>query len=221
MAFTPLLRALAQLDDPNFVAVLLQSLAWTVVVFAAIFFLMSWGVALVLPHSASWAWVGHLLGGVGAILLTFWLFLPVAVTMAALYIERVARAVEQRFYPDLLPCAGAPLAEQIWDGLAVGLRVLLMSCAALVLTLLLPGIGALLGWAISGWAIGRGLFVAVAMRRMSRAAAKAQARRQRGAILIQGGILALAGFIPPLNFLVPVLGVAAMVHLLQDAPRRD
>jgi len=174
-----------------------------------------------LPYFGTWAWIAHVLGGVGAALLTLWLFLPVAVTIAAMFIERVARAVEQRFYPNLPPCLGAPLGEQIYDGLAVGLRVLLMSCLALGLSFLLPGIGALLGWAISGWAIGRGLFVAVAMRRMSRVAAQAQARRQRGAILIQGGILALAGFLPPLNLLVPVLGVAAMVHLLQDAPRRD
>jgi uncharacterized protein involved in cysteine biosynthesis len=101
----------------------------------------------------------------------------------------------------------------------VGVRVLLLTALSLLLALLLPGIGVLLGWAISGWAIGRGFFVAVAMRRMPREAAQALARRNRGAVLLQGGVLALASFIPPLNLLIPVLGVAAMVHLLHSLER--
>jgi uncharacterized protein involved in cysteine biosynthesis len=221
MIFTPLLRAIAQLDDPAFISVLLQSLIWTVAGFVLVFLAITWSFEHYLPNHGMWAWVGRLFGGIGAALLAFWFFVPVAVTTAAMFIDRVARAVEQRFYPGLPPCKGAPLAEQIWDGIAVGLRVLLLSGLSLILAILVPGIGALLGWAISGWAIGRGLFVAVAMRRMTREEAQALARQQRGAVLAQGGILALASFVPPLNLLVPVLGVAAMVHLLQYHPQTD
>jgi uncharacterized protein involved in cysteine biosynthesis len=209
-----MIRAFAQLDDPAFIGVVLRSLAWSVVCFATLFIAIDWGAGRFLPAYGAWAWVAHLLSGLGTALLAFWLFVPAAVGIGAMFIERVARAVERQFYPLLPPCVGAPLSVQMWDGIVVALRVLMMTALSLVLALLLPGIGALLGWAISGWAIGRGFFVAVAMRRMSRPAAQALARRYRGPVLLQGGILALAGFLPPLNLLIPVLGVAAMVHLL-------
>jgi uncharacterized protein involved in cysteine biosynthesis len=35
-------------------------------------------------------------------------------------------------------------------------------------------------------------------------------------VLLLGSVLAAMAFLPPLNLLVPVLGVAAMVHLLQS-----
>jgi uncharacterized protein involved in cysteine biosynthesis len=70
---------------------------------------------------------------------------------------------------------------------------------------------------VAAYAIGRGLFVAVAMRRMSRAAAESVYRTNRGAVLVQGGVLALAAYVPVMNLLIPIIGVAAMVHVLDMA----
>jgi CysZ protein len=75
-------------------------------------------------------------------------------------------------------------------------------------------VGLILAWLIGGYAIGRGLFAAVAMRRMPRPAAEALYRRARPAVLAQGCMLALAGYVPILNLLIPVVGTAAMVHVL-------
>ena len=65
-----------------------------------------------------------------------------------------------------------------------------------------------------GWAIGRGLFVAVAMRRMGRADAQFLYRRHRIAVLLPGLLLAAAATLPGVNLLVPIVGIAAMVHVL-------
>jgi CysZ protein len=81
----------------------------------------------------------------------------------------------------------------------------------------LPGVGLFLGWMIAGYAIGRGLFVAVAMRRMPRRTAEGLYRTSRGVVLTQGAILALSAYVPVLNLLVPIVGVAAMVHVLDMA----
>jgi uncharacterized protein involved in cysteine biosynthesis len=62
--------------------------------------------------------------------------------------------------------------------------------------------------------LGEGLFQGVALRRMSPAAAKAAARALRWRIWAVGGVLALLAVVSPLNLLVPVLGTAAMVHVL-------
>jgi CysZ protein len=55
------------------------------------------------------------------------------------------------------------------------------------------------------------------MRRMPRGAAEAMYRRARPAVLAQGCIMAFAGYIPVLNLLIPVIGTAAMVHVLDLA----
>jgi CysZ protein len=121
----------------------------------------------------------------------------------------------------LPPARGAPLASQAWDALSIALRILLLNVLALIAALFLPGAGLILAWIIGGYAIGRGLFVAVAMRRMPRPAAEALYRQARPAILVQGCILALAGYVPLLNLLIPVVGTAAMVHVLDRVLMND
>ncbi len=216
---TPLARALEQMDDPVFLGVVWRSVLWSVVCFGALLAGSVWGLHHVLASHGVWAWLAGALGGIGAAVLAVFLFLPVAAVIGTLYMERIAQAVERRFYPALSVASGAPMAVQLWDGLAVGARILLLNLLALGLALLLPGIGIVLAWAIGGYAIGRGLFVAVAMRRMGRAEAQALYQRRRIAVLAQGGLLALASYFPLLNLLIPVLGTAAMVHVM-DAARR-
>jgi CysZ protein len=213
---SPIVRAVAQLDDPVFQGVLLRSLLWAAACFLALHVATIWAVRRLLDLHGWLGWAADVLGGIGASLLALWLFLPVAVIIATLYIDRVALAVERRHYPDLPPAHGAPLAAQVWDAIGIGLRILLLNILALIAALILPGAGLILAWVIGGYAIGRGLFAAVAMRRMARPAARTLYRRARLAILAQGCILALAGYVPILNLLIPVIGTAAMVHVLDQ-----
>ncbi|MBV8574820.1 MAG: EI24 domain-containing protein [Acetobacteraceae bacterium] len=213
----PLGRALSQLNDPVFLGVVWRSLAWSALCFIVLVAVAVWSVNHLLALHGWWAWAAGLLSGIGAALLAFWLFLPVAAVIGTLFMERIAIAVERRYYPFLPPPRGAPLAVQIWDGLAVGVRILLLNLLALALALIIPGVGLVLAWAIGAFAIGRGMFVAIAMRRMSRPEAETLYRRERAAVLTQGGIMALACYLPLLNLLLPVIGTAAMVHVLDRA----
>ena len=211
---TPLFRTLAQLDDPVFFGVLVRSVALSFLAFAAVLAGSTWGVHALVAHSA---WIGWTAGVVGALvvaLLGVWLFVPVALLIATLYLERISAAVDHRYYPGLSDPKGAPLAVQTWDGAVLGLQVVGLQLVALLLAVTVPGIGLVVGWAITGWAIGRGLFVAVAMRRMGRAEALRLYARKRGTVLWQGALLALASTVPVLNLLVPVLGIAALTHVL-------
>jgi uncharacterized protein involved in cysteine biosynthesis len=74
-----------------------------------------------------------------------------------------------------------------------------------------------LGWAITAWALGRGLFASVALRRLPRREALAAYRSRRIDVLIQGAVLTAAGTLPLINLLVPVLAPAVMVHVLLGA----
>jgi uncharacterized protein involved in cysteine biosynthesis len=213
----PLARAFAQLDDPVFVGVLWRSLAWSAACFALLAAGSVWAVDRLLDVPGLWRWLADLLSVAGAALLALWLFLPVAAVIASLFFDRVANAVERRFYPARPQGRPAPFAAQMWDGLALGLRILALNVAALLLALLLPGVGLLLGWAIGAYAIGRGLFVAVAMRRMDRRDAERLYQLRRTEVLVQGGALAAAAYLPLVNLLIPVIGVACMVHVLDRA----
>lgn len=210
----PLALAVAQLDDPLFVRVTVRGVLLAGALFAALAVGCAWALASLAGQHGWLAWLAGTLGGAGALLLAAWLFVPVAIAMAALFSDQVATAVERRFYPWLPPARGAPLAEQAWDGVLLGLQVLALNVLALLLTLGSAGLGLVFGWLIAGWAVGRGLFVAVAMRRMGRAEARRLYARQRLAVIGPGVLLALAATVPLLNLLVPVLGAAAMVHVL-------
>ncbi len=217
--FTPIARAVEQLDDPAILRVLLASLALSAACFALLCAATAAGLHHALAGIAWLAWIAGVLGGFAVVVSGLWLFLPVAVVIASLFMEPVCRAVERRWYPALPEPEGAGLAEQLWEGVVVGALVLALSLLGLVLALVLPGIGLVFGWAITAWALGRGLFVAVAMRRMGRPEAGALYRRHRGAVLAQGAALSLAGYVPLANLLVPVLGTACMVHVLMQRTR--
>jgi CysZ protein len=212
--FAPSFRAVAQLDDPVFIGTVLRSVGWSGVAFALLWTGVVWGAHEALAGYGWWSWLVSLLGGIGAALLAVVLFVPVATAIATLFIDRVSDAVERRHYPGLPHAVPAPLSVQLWDGVVLGVQVLALQVVSLVVALLLPGPGFILAWGITAWAIGRGLFVAVAMRRMDRPAARALYRQNRLAVLAQGGVMAAGAIIPPLNLIVPVLGTAAMVHVL-------
>jgi uncharacterized protein involved in cysteine biosynthesis len=211
---TPFLRAISQMDDRVFLSTVLQSVLWSALALALLGVGMGWEAYHIAAGHGWLAWIASLFGVVGAALLTLLLFVPLATAIASLFSDRIAAAVERRYFPTLPPATPATLAAQAWDGIALGLKVLLMQLLALLLALLLPGLGLLLGWLVAAWAMGRGLFVAVAMRRMPRSAALALYRRRRLPVLAQGGLMVAAALVPVLNLFAPVLGVAALVHVL-------
>jgi CysZ protein len=215
--FAPIARSISQFDDPAFRGVLLRSAGWSIGCFAAADAAAIWVAHRVLELPGLWAWGADIIGSIGASLLALWFFLPVATAIGLMYLDRIAKSVEQRFYPWLPRPNGASMFEQAWDGAGVAAKVLALNVVALLLTFLLPGIGLIAGWMVASYAIGRGLFVAVAMRRMPRSAAESLYRAHRGIVLAQGAMLALLAYVPILNLLIPIIATAAMVHVLDTA----
>jgi uncharacterized protein involved in cysteine biosynthesis len=210
----PLNRALSQIDDSAFLGVVLKSVALS----ALAFVLLGCGVwwAVVHASAAMPGWLASLLGGVTSVLLALLLFVPLATAIASSFTDSIAAAVERRHYPWLPPARPASLLAQIWDGVTLAGRVLLLQVVALVLAIVLPGPGLVLGWLITAWAIGRGLFVPVAMRRMTRRQAMAAYRARRWTVIAQGAAIALGATIPFVNLIAPVFGIAALTHVLHQ-----
>ena len=210
---TPLLLALRQLPDPDFLQPLLLGCLGAGLCFFGVASVAAWAVGSLAGGTGWLAGIAAALGGLLTLGLSIWLFVPVAVALAGLFLNTVAEAVERRFYPGLPLAAGASLLAQTRFNLVLALQVLALQLLALPLALLFPPAGPVLFWAVATIALGNGLFEAVAQRRMTVPAARALRRRRRLAVLLQGGVLAALSTFPVANLLVPVLGTAVMVHL--------
>ncbi len=210
----PAMRALAQCDEPAFFGVVLRSVAWSALVFIALGTGVGYAFHMALTGHGLLSGLGPVFGVIITGFAALFLFMPLAAAVASLFVERIAAVVEARWYPALPPARPAPLAQQVWDSLWLGLRVAAMQLLAVVFAFFLPGIGFILGWAVGSWAIGRGLFMAVAMRRMERRAAVNLYKDRRLAVVAQGGAITAAGLIPVVNLFGTVLGIAALVHVM-------
>lgn len=211
--------AAGQLGDPPILAVLVKSLAVTLLLIALL------GTALWFGMQAGFVWLGAgasagVLAGfaaiVGALLAAWLLFRAVAVAVVGLFADDVVRAVEARHYPQALAGARAvPLARSIGMGLGSAGRALLvnLALAPVYLALLVTGVGtALLFIAVNGWLLGRDLGDMVAARHIPAAELKAW-RQSTGAGRFALGLIGTGLFLVPiLNLVAPVLGAAMATH---------
>ncbi|CAH0226206.1 EI24 domain-containing protein [Roseomonas sp. CECT 9278] len=206
--------AVSQLNDPAF----RRPLLWGVLGAALSIALLIWGAiegAAWLAGGTGWlSWLAQAGGGLAALVLAWWLFLPVAAAIASQLVEPVAAAVERRHHPHLPPPQGASIAAQIAFGLRFGLRLLVLQLVLLPL-LFIPVVGFVLAILVSAHALGSGMVQQTALLRMDSAQARQAWRRLRWSGWALGLVLAAMALVPLLNLLVPVLGTAAAVHLLQ------
>ncbi|MBR0681049.1 cysteine biosynthesis protein CysZ [Roseomonas eburnea] len=210
--------ALGQMGDPAFRRPLLFGVLGAAVALG----LLTWGAI----EAAAWAaggtgwlsWLAQLGGGAAALVMAWWLFLPVAAAIASQLVEPVAAAVERRHYPGLPPPQGASIVAQVAFGLRFGLKLLALQLVMLPL-LFVPVLGFVLALTVSAYALGAGMVQQTALLRMDGAGARAAWRRLRVAGWLLGMALAAMALVPLLNLLVPILGTAAAVHLLQRSTR--
>jgi uncharacterized protein involved in cysteine biosynthesis len=217
---TAFLLALRQLTDPAFLGPLARAFLAALVAFLGLAGLSAWAVGGLAGGEGWLAGVAAALGGLFVLALAVWLFVPVMLGLAGLFLDPVAAAVERRFYPALPPARGASLLAQARFNIVFALKTGAIALAALPLLLFAPPFGAVALWAISTVALGYGLFEGVAQRRMEVPAARVLRRQRQVPVLGIGAVLAAMALVPGLNLLVPVIGTAAMTHLLHGPQNR-
>ena len=213
---TPLLLALRDLPDPAIRGTILRGIAGAALVFVALLAGAVWLVGWLAQGTGWIAWALEAVSGVAALLLAVWLFVPVAVAVSALFVDRVADAIERRRYPGLPPAKGASVLAQAGGAASIFAQALVLNLLALPL-LLVPVAGVVALWAVAAFVLGRELFEQVAARRMTQGEAVRLRRSLRAQVFAVGGFLALLASVPFLNLLVPPLGTAAMVHVLHGS----
>lgn len=211
---TSVVRALGQLGDP----VVLAVLGGCVALAAMLFGVMMWLVPYVLVklQLLQNAWLDGaiaLLGGMATLLVTWFLFPPIAVALVGLFLEPIAAAVERRHYPELGPAPGIPVMTSMRR--SVRLLLMLVAANALMLVLLVvPPVYLVAYYIVNGFLLGQEYAEIVGLRRCSPESVDAMIRARRVPLLLFGTLAALAATLPLLNIIAPVVLTAAMVHLV-------
>lgn len=222
MIFSDFLRALRQIADPRFRRVVLLGVLLALALLVGVYALLLLFVQWVDPGSIDLFLVGRF-EGLGTLLslgsfflilfLSIFMMIPTAAAFSALFLEDVADAVEDRFYPGLPPVTPRGFAASAIDvvnftGLFIAVNAVVLMALALG-PLYLP-----IYWAANGWLLGREYFNLVALRRLTSVEAGILRKSHRGQIWLAGTLMAVPLSIPILNLVIPVLGVASFTHMV-------
>jgi CysZ protein len=211
--------AIRQLSDPRLRGVLWQSLLLSLVLQIAIGALAWW--ALQSLATFKWNWVNEAirwLGGGAVTVLALMLFPASFGVVISIFMEKIADIVEAEHYPTLGKARGIPLWTGIWSGIVFLVTLVALNLVMLPLylvALFVAGLGAILFYGVNGWLTGREYYEQVALRRLDPAEVKAWRKANGGVLWLTGIAIVFLGTIPILNLIVPVLGMAAMVHVAQ------
>lgn len=211
--------AVAQLGDPKLRSIIWWSLLLSLVLQVGIAWLGWWLLQSFATFDMKWindaiVWAS----GAGVVVLALMLFPASFGIVISIFLEQIADVVEARHYPHLGKARGIPIWTGIWTGVVFLLAVLAINLVMLpfyILALFIAGLGAVLFYAVNGWLAGRVYYEQVALRRMDPPEVKAWRRANSGVLWLTGIVIVFLGTIPILNLIVPVLGVATMVHVAQ------
>jgi CysZ protein len=210
-----LTRAISQLSDPA-----ISRVVWRSVVGAILGFLTLAGMVWILlfqTRLTDYAWLDStidVLGGLAVFGLAYLFFPAVVAAISGLLLERVANAVERRYYPGLPPAHGQGLWTEIFG--ALRFLVVVVTLNLLVLpAYLIPGVNLMIFYVLNGYLLSREYFELVALRRMTPQSARIMRKAHTAKLFAAGVIVAFFSTIPLVNLLVPVVATAFMVHIFQ------
>ncbi|WP_041794573.1 EI24 domain-containing protein [Pararhodospirillum photometricum] len=213
--FVALSRAFAQLPDPRLRRVLLRSVGLTLLGVVLLGVGAAVGVDLLQTTGIGWLETAlDGLAGLGVMALTLVFFPSLVAVMAGLFLDEVADAVEARYYPAL----GQPRRVPLGEGVRLAGRFALISLGLNLVALplyLIPGVNMVLFYGLNGYLISREFFEQAAHRRLPPAEARALRKRHQGQVWALGAVLAFLGTLPGLNLLLPLVGTACLVHLVE------
>ena len=147
--------------------------------------------------------------------LSVFLMVPVASAMSVFFVDDVARAVEERHYPNFQAQYRSKLSEEVRESLGFLGTMLVANLIALVFYAIFTVFAPIIFWSLNGYLIGREYFYMAAKRHLGRDTALSAFRDHRFRVWMCGVILVLPMSVPLLNLLVPVLAAASFTHLFQ------
>lgn len=228
LIFGDFFKAVGQLTDPRFRRVLLLGFGLTLGLLFAVYALVGVAVGwlapdvITLPLIGEITWIDDLVSWGSIILmviLSVFLMVPVASAFTSLFLDDVADAVEDKFYPSLPAVEHQSFADGLRDTVKFLGILIIANILALVLYLIFLPFGPFIFWGLNGFLLGREYFQLVAARRLGRKGAQQMYRDNVWQIWLAGALMAIPLSVPLVNLLVPILGAATFTHLFHRLER--
>ena len=208
-------KAAGQFPDPRIQSVVWRALLYGMVLFFALIGLAGWAFAATQAFEAGWLeWIADALGWGAAVVAGVILFPGAVLTVLSLMLDEIAEAVEARHYPNLPAARRQPWAEALAAGLKLSAVVILWNVLALPLYLI-PGLNVFVFYGLNGYLLGREYFELVAFRRCDAGETWGLWRRHRARLWLGGVVIAMLLSVPLINWLMPVIAAAFMLHLFE------
>ncbi|MDE0333947.1 MAG: EI24 domain-containing protein [Defluviicoccus sp.] len=216
-----LFLAVRQAFDPAFRAVVLKTVAISAALFALLIASLGWALdALVLFDIAWLDWTIRAVAGAGAIVVAILAFPLVATIVVGLFLEDIADAVDARHYPHKPAAAGQPVVSSLVSAVRLVLVALILNVLVLPLYLI-PGMNVFVFYGLNGYLLGREYFELVALRRIEPRTARRLRGRSRWRVFFGGVLIAVLFSIPVINWLMPIIATAFMVHEFDAVEQRN
>ena len=216
-----LLLALRQAFDPAFRAVAVKTVAISAVLFALLMLGAGWALDAIPPFGVGWLdWIVKAVAGIGAVVVGILLFPLLATMVMGLFLEEIADAVDARHYSDRPPAPGQSVLTSTVSVAKLVLVGLALNLLALPLYLL-PGVNFFVFYGLNGYLLGREYFELVALRRLEPGAMRRVYRNSRWRVIVGGILIALLLSIPVVNWLMPMVATAFMVHEFEAMEKRN
>tara|TARA_B100000686_G_C16591307_1_gene863521 strand:- start:114 stop:794 length:681 start_codon:yes stop_codon:yes gene_type:complete len=221
--FSGLFKAITQLADPLIRKVIIRAVILSAVLFCFLTILISWALGSVTLIGISWldSIIG-LLGGGSTVIFGVLFFPAVAGLLVTFMLEEIARAVERRYYPDLPEPRKETLKEIFGNAARFSLLTLILNFLFLLfvvpimaLTILLIPLIPFVFFTLNGYLLGREYFEFAALRRLNYTSVKKLRAQHKHRIFFCGTIISVMMTIPFINWFMPVVAAAYMVHIFE------
>ena len=207
------IKALAHISDPGFYKPLALSLALSILTYILLFAIIGFFIVETsLSLGTWWEISGGLLGGFGLLVVALFLFPAILSGYIGLFLESVVTLIERKCYPTAQGSYHSSWMENIVTTLRYVGLVVVANLVALSLYFV-PILNACVFIGLNGILIGREYFDLVAARHMTREERRTVYHTHRRRILGLGFLTAVLLLVPVINIVVPLVGVAAMLHL--------
>ncbi len=214
-------RAFDQMWDPAFRRVLILGLFITAMVFAAIFALGLY-LAPALP-STGMDWLDAVIEGSAIIaffLIFYFLFPAVSTMVMSLFLDDIAKAVEDKYYPENRAMRKISIGEEFMLSARFGLTVIGFNILALPVYVILSvtGVGGfIVFFLLNSYLLGREYFELIAIRHFLTEDVKHIRRKRRDKVLLAGAIITGLFLVPVVNLAAPIIATALMVHIFHES----
>ncbi len=219
--FDAISKSISQLSDPAFRSVLLKALLLSVVALV-VSFIVILQLAGFIPQS-DWEWVNTLvswLSGVGAFLVSLFLFPLTMSAVVGLFLDDIADAVEAKHYPQDPKARTIPMWSSVWDALKFFGVIILCNLIALPLYLI-PVVNLFVYYTLNGYLLSREFFQQVAVRHHEMKDVNRLRKINGFELFLLGIVVAFCMTIPILNLIVPIIATAAMVHMYKARAKKS